>query len=314
MENRAHALIAGIFVLLFGAACAAALWWLGNDGDQVNRYRLETRGSVTGLNVQAQVRYRGIRAGKVESIDLSPTDPRMVQVIIVLDRRFVLTKSSKVRLGSQGVTGLAHVQIDDDGSTPEPLPSVAGELPVLELRSGGMDTLTERAGEIMNQVGVLTKRLDLVFSEQNLKNISRTIDNVADSSAALRELPQIMASVREAVSPGNLQRLQAMLAKLDTTLGEAAPLARDLRTLVQSMAQLSQQSEKLVRSAAQTGDQLGASTLPEVQLALRELRATSRQLAGVLERLDRDPQMLLLGTQSAQPGPGETGFVAPVRK
>jgi phospholipid/cholesterol/gamma-HCH transport system substrate-binding protein len=314
MENRAHALIAGLFVLLFGAACAAALWWLGNDGDQVNRYRLETRGSVTGLNMQAQVRYRGIRAGKVESIGLSPTDPRMVQVIIALDRRFVLTNSSKARLGSQGVTGLAHVQIDDDGSAPEPLPSAVGELPVLELRSGGMDTLTERAGEIMGQVSALTKRLDLVFSEQNLKNLSRTMDNIADSSAALRELPQIMASVREVVSPANVQRLQAMLAKLDSTLGETAPLARDMRTLVQSMAQFSQQSEKLVQAAAQTGDQLSASTLPEVQAALRELRATSRQLAGVLERLDRDPQMLLLGTLPAQPGPGEVGFSVPIKK
>jgi phospholipid/cholesterol/gamma-HCH transport system substrate-binding protein len=237
-----------------------------------------------------------------------------VQVIIALDRRFVLTNSSKARLGSQGVTGLAHVQIDDDGSAPEPLPSAVGELPVLELRSGGMDTLTERAGEIMGQVSALTKRLDLVFSEQNLKNLSRTMDNIADSSAALRELPQIMASVREVVSPANVQRLQAMLAKLDSTLGETAPLARDMRTLVQSMAQFSQQSEKLVQAAAQTGDQLSASTLPEVQAALRELRATSRQLAGVLERLDRDPQMLLLGTLPAQPGPGEVGFSVPIKK
>lgn len=314
MENRAHALIAGIFVLLFGVACAAALWWLGNDGDQVNRYRLETRGSVTGLNVQAQVRYRGIRAGKVESIDLSPTDPRMVQVIIALDRRFVLTRSSKTRLGFQGLTGLAHVQIDDDGSAPDPITAAAGQFPVLELRSGGMDTLTERAGDIMGQVSALTQRLDQVFSEQNIKNISRTMDNVTESSAALRELPQIMASMRQIVSPANVQRLQAMLAKFDHTLGEAAPLAKDMRMLVQAMLQLSQQTEKLVLATSQAGDQLTASTLPELQTALRELRATARLLGGVLERLEMDPQMLLLGAPAAQPGPGEAGFVTPIKK
>jgi phospholipid/cholesterol/gamma-HCH transport system substrate-binding protein len=54
---------------------------------------LETRRNVTGLNVQAQVRYRGIRAGKVESIEPDPKDaPRDPGPTINIDSRFKLTK------------------------------------------------------------------------------------------------------------------------------------------------------------------------------------------------------------------------------
>jgi phospholipid/cholesterol/gamma-HCH transport system substrate-binding protein len=74
MENRAHALAAGIFTILLGIAAAIAIWWLGQSDDATTSYLLETRRNVTGLNVQAQVRYRGIRAGKVESIEPDQKD------------------------------------------------------------------------------------------------------------------------------------------------------------------------------------------------------------------------------------------------
>jgi hypothetical protein len=79
MENRSHALAAGIFTIIFGIAAAIAIWWLGQSDESTTTYLLETRGNVTGLNVQAQVRYRGIRAGKVAAIEpddcRSPRDP-----------------------------------------------------------------------------------------------------------------------------------------------------------------------------------------------------------------------------------------------
>ncbi len=61
---------AGIFTILLGIAAAIAIWWLGQTDESTTRYVLETRRNVTGLNVQAQVRYRGIRAGKVQAIEV----------------------------------------------------------------------------------------------------------------------------------------------------------------------------------------------------------------------------------------------------
>ncbi|HLP25639.1 MAG TPA: MlaD family protein, partial [Acidobacteriota bacterium] len=152
MENRAHALAAGIFVIAMGIAVAAAFWFFGGKKES-DIYLLETRRNVTGLNVQAQVRYRGIRAGKVEAIDQDPADPRVILVKIGLDPRFRLTRSSVAKLGYQGITGLAFVEIEDDGSNPELLPADDDNPARLQLRPGLLETLSERAGDIVTQIG-----------------------------------------------------------------------------------------------------------------------------------------------------------------
>ena len=134
MENKSHALAAGIFTILFGIAGAIAIWWLGQSDESTTTYLLETRGNVTGLNVQAQVRYRGIRAGKVAAIEPDTADPRVILVQISVDNRFKLTKGSTAQLGYQGVTGLAYVQIEDNGTSAEPLAGQNGEPPRIALR------------------------------------------------------------------------------------------------------------------------------------------------------------------------------------
>ena len=52
MENRAHALMAGLFSLLLGVSVLAALWWFGGKPEASNQYLVVTRKTISGLNVQ----------------------------------------------------------------------------------------------------------------------------------------------------------------------------------------------------------------------------------------------------------------------
>lgn len=311
MENRSHALAAGIFTLLLGIAAAVGLWWLGQRGESTTTYILQTQRNVTGLNVQGQVRYRGIRAGKVAAIDQDQADPRLILVRINLDSRFNLTRGSTAQLGYQGVTGQAYVQIEDDGSSPEPLLSKDGEPARIPLRPTLFDTLGERAGDIVGQISAVSLRLGKLLDEKNVQNLSRTLDNLATASDGLREMPALLASAREALSERNLRSLRQILAHVEKTAGESAPLAAEMRELVKAMGALSHRFEQIAGSA---GEELTSSTLPRANLLLQELAANSRQLSRVLENLEHNPQMLLFGRGAATPGPGEAGFVAPARQ
>lgn len=310
MENRSHALVAGIFVILFGCAAALALWWLGQSDDSVDEYVLVTRKNVTGLNVQATVRYRGIRAGKVRSIGTDPEDPRVIQVRIVLDSRFKLTRGTTAQLGYQGVTGLAYVQIEDDGSSAELLKVGAdGTVPRIELKPTLFDTLGEKAVDIVAQVGAVTARLAVILDEKNVRNIARTLENAATTSEGMKELPAVVAALREALSAANLKRLQEILAKLEKAAGETAPLTAEMRQLVRSSTEL---AKKVDAIAGETGDELTTATLPRANALLHEVTASSRQLNQLLENIGNNPQMLIFGREGDKPGPGEAGFVAPV--
>jgi phospholipid/cholesterol/gamma-HCH transport system substrate-binding protein len=311
MENRSHALAAGIFTILLALCSALAIWWLGQSDESTTTYVLETRRNVTGLNVQAQVRYRGIRAGKVEAIEPDEADPRVILVRINMNSRFKLTKGSSAQLGYQGVTGLAYVQIEDDGSSAELLAGKDGEPARIQLRPTLFDTLGEKAGDIVTQISAVSVRLAKLLDEKNVQNLSRTLDNVATASDGLREMPVVLAAMREALSADNLRRLQQILVQVEKTAGEAAPLTREMRDLVKSMDSMARRVDQL---AGSVGDELASTTLPRANELMRELSASSRQLSRLLDGLESNPQMLIFGRGAGTPGPGEAGYSAPARQ
>jgi phospholipid/cholesterol/gamma-HCH transport system substrate-binding protein len=151
----------------------------------------------------------------------------------------------------------------------------------------------------------VASRVAKLLDEKNVQNLSRTLDNIATASDGMRELPKIMASLREVLSETNLKRLQQTLAHVEKTAGEAAPLTSELRELVKSMSLLAKQAQQL---SGETGEEVTANTLPRANALMREMTTNARQLSRLLESLDNNPQMLLFGREATRPGPGEAGF------
>lgn len=314
MENRSHALMAGLFTVVFVLACALALWWFSGTRELTHTYILETRGSVTGLNLEAQVRYRGIRAGKVQRISPDPGDPGRLLVEISLGRQYRLTDKTVATLNYQGITGLAYVMLEEGkAGTGQLLDTDAAAPPRIAIQPGLFDTLGSKAGDIAAQVAELTVRLNRLLDERNTSNISRALDNLAAASEGLKDMPKLMGALRSALSDANLNRLQALLTHLEKTAGEAAPLTAEARTLVATMTTLAYRFERLAVTAGGVGERLNAETLPRVETMMTEVSAATRRLDRLLDTLNDTPQAVLFGTQPARPGPGESGFVAPNR-
>lgn len=317
MENRSHALIAGLFTIVFLLAAALALWWLGGTREATHTYLLETRGSVTGLNLEAQVRYRGIRAGKVKDIRPDPADPATLLVEITLDRQYVLTDQTIARLNTQGVTGIAYVMLEE-GDTGEmagkPLPLDEKAPPRLSIQPGLLQQLGEHAADIGEQVTELSLRLNRLLDDRNLQNLRHSLDNLAVATDSLKQLPVIMASLRAALSDANIGRLNALLAHLEKTAGAAAPLAVEARALVATLNGLAQRLDTLAVSAGGVGERLNAETLPRAETLMHDVAAATRRLDRLIDTLNDAPQSLLFGNAPPRPGPGESGFVPPAEK
>jgi phospholipid/cholesterol/gamma-HCH transport system substrate-binding protein len=311
MENRSHALMAGLFTAIFLIAVALALWWLGGTREATHTYILETRGSVTGLNFEAQVRYRGIRAGKVKDIRPDPADPATLLVEIALGRQYRLTDKTVAKLNYQGVTGLAYVMLEEGGEAGKPLDVGATDPPRLKIQPGLFEKLGDKASDISVQVAELSARLNRLLDERNLQNLQRSLDNLATATDSLKELPKIMVGLRAALSDANLGRLNALLAHLEKTAGEAAPLTSEARTLVATMQTLAQRFDALAVTAGGVGERLNAETLPRAESLMRDVAVATRRLDRLLDTLNDTPQAVLFGNAPARPGPGEAGFVPP---
>src|SRR5690349_13920435 len=134
MENKAHALMAGIFTIALLIAAILIGLWFNRDRVQWVPYELVTKLSVPGLNPQAAVRYRGLDIGKVDEITFDPEVPGQIRIHIRIKPDTPITQSTYGTLGYQGVTGIAYVQLDDDGSRPTKVPSSKDHIARIQMR------------------------------------------------------------------------------------------------------------------------------------------------------------------------------------
>lgn len=309
MENRAHALAAGIFAIILALAGAFTVWWLSGKREPSREYLLVTRQNVTGLNLQAQVRYRGIRAGKVVDIDIDHRDPRFINVLITLDADMPVTKGTTARLNFQGLTGLAYVQLEDSGENTEPLRGQGGQPPRIVLRGSPFDDIGGALRDVIGDVKTAVSRINRVLSDDNLQRIDATLASARQAAdganAAVKDLPRITAALRQALSPANIDKLEQTLANLEKTTHEATPLVSEVRGLVATLQGVSRRLESVAGGA---GGELANTTLPRVNGLLEELTRTSRQLSRVLSEIEESPNMLIFGKGRQRPGPGETGY------
>jgi phospholipid/cholesterol/gamma-HCH transport system substrate-binding protein len=309
MENRAYAILAGSFTLAFLAIVVASLVWFRGDTRDYHEYLLVSAYPVNGLYPQADVRFRGIRAGKVEALDVDPANPRNIRIRVSVEKRIPVTHGTYAQLGYQGVTGLAFVMLDDDGSNPLPLPPGDMQPAQISVRANVLDDLTSAGQVLLRQANTLMDRLNVLVGEGNEQRLSRTLENLESASAqlepALRSIPDIAARAQRLLSDENAGRMERSLENLERATASAAPVAEDTRRVLASMQALSQ---RLDRMADEMSIEVTEGTLPRVNSLVDQLAQDSRDLRRVLLQLEREPRSLLFGRAPVAPGPGEPGF------
>ena len=301
MENRSHALIAGLFLLILGMSAIAALWWFSGRQEDANTYVVETRRNVTGLNPQAQVRYRGIRVGKVLSIRLDPSDARTTLIGISVRIDIPITHGTVARLGYQGVTGIAHVLLEDEGKDPKPLASAAR----ITMQDSLVQELADVGGDTLRQARELMIGINDILRPENRLAISKTLTNL---ESATTHASETTARLQQLLSAENVRRMNSVLAHAEQTVAQAAPFFSEARGLV---VRLQSASEKLEMALGDPSTNGVGALAPRLNELSTELASTSHQLSRVLLMLEESPQSLIFGRQNIQPGPGEAGFVAP---
>src|SRR3954470_22034551 len=186
MENRAYALVTGLFLIGIVAAMVIAAQWLGGDRTERVSYRVVSTQPVSGLNPQAQVRYRGIGVGRVTSIALDPKDARRILIETEVDANIPLTRGTYAQLGMEGITGVAYVHLLDEGKDRTPLAKGAE----IETRPSFMDTLSDSAEGISKDARELIVNLNRLVTPENRDRLSKTLaslERVAGNLAAVSQ-------------------------------------------------------------------------------------------------------------------------------
>lgn len=309
MENKAHAFVAGLFTLALLAAAILIGIWLSRDRIEWVPYQIATKLTVLGLNPQADVRYRGLDVGKVEEITFDPQVPGQILIHLRIRPDTPVTQSTFAMLGYQGVTGIAYVQLDDDGSKPVRVPSSEEKIARIEMRPSLLDQLENRGLAILEQSEQVAARINGLLAQENQQKMLAAFDNISRAAQAFETIPRTLQPT--------LAKLPAMTAQAQQTLNSLNALAADaskLTTSLNGMVTTLQAPDGALTAFAgaaeqvrNTADRLEHETVP----AVNDVRSSIRAFTRTLEKLSDRPQSVLFGGSGVAPGPGETGFVEP---
>jgi len=304
MEKRSNFVIVGAVALAMVIGIFVMVVWLSRyAGGDVQKFDIFFKQSVNGLAVGSPVVFNGVPVGKITEIRIPLESPQLVRVRIEVDEELPVLKGTTAAIEGVGFTGVSQIQLRGVMQGSDPITELGRYgAPVIPARTGGLGEILNTAPEIVNNVAILTDRLNDVLRDENRAALNGMLKNLDITTAALaKSAPDLAAALAEArttmaAATAALQRVEALAASGQTVVdSDIRPLAADLRSAAASVKATMAKVDAIAASAQPGIDTLSNQTLPEVTQLIRELRETSNRLGAVAAKLDEDPAGALIG-------------------
>ena len=298
METKANYVLIGAFTILVTLFLLGfGLWAAKYSSDKSWReYDVVFREPVTGLTDGSSVQYNGIAIGTIEDLKLAPNDPRAVIARLKLQADAPIKTDTRAKLSMTSLTGSPIIQLTGgDPRSPRLLETPGNDVPIIRAEPSALQNIADTANR-------LVERLDQLLSDQNVKRISNTLDNIESLTGSIadqrEDLTALIANARQASEqlnttldttnraitdvdrefvqklPGLIDRLDSTLTKLDSAAGGADRILSENRNAIHSFAN---------DGLSQLGPTLG------------ELRSLIRDLRRISDRVEGNPTRFLLG-------------------
>ena len=298
--------LVGSFVLLLGAALIAGALWLASGGAFQKKYDLYLaieEESVAGLNLNAPVKFNGVDVGKVREIHIDSANPERVILLFAIERGTPIKDDTVAVLKTQGLTGIAYVELSGGAHNAAPLVAKPGsEYPEIQTKPSLSARLENVLTSVLAKLDSTSKNINAILSDENqasFKNALADIATVAHTLAARKEA--LDTGITNATRTfDNAARASAKLEPTIERVGKAADAVEKMGNEVTITA-------KTFNGVGNDAKRLTSQTMPELERLLGELSTLTTSLRHLTEQTERNPSSLLFGRHPIQTKPGETG-------
>lgn len=319
MEDKVNYTLVGAFVLVLGTALVAGVLWLaaGFSGQKAtDAYQAFIEESVAGLDLDAPVKYLGVDVGKVKQITIDPQNPKQVRLGFQIARGTPIRQDSVAVLKTQGLTGIAYVELSGGSAvSPALLPGDGDVPPTIPFKPSLTARLENVLTNVLANVDRVSNNLNAVFDADNRAALKTTL---ADTAALVHNLAAQQGHLKAALAGAARTARSAALAseQLTPTLERIAASAAAVERMADSaggaITRAADTAGRTAQAATHTADattrgvqQLGSETLPELTRLMSELNELSTSLRRLSEQTAGSPNSLLIGSPQPRLGPGE---------
>src|ERR1019366_2651531 len=186
IETKVNYAVVGAFVLVLGAVLIAGVLWLASGGafqKQYDLYLAIEDESVAGLNLNAPVKFNGVDVGKVREIRLDPSNPERVNLVFAIERGTPIKQDTVAVLKTQGLTGIAYVELTGGGRESAPLRATApGQYPVIRTKPSLGARLENVLTSVLANLDRTSNNINAILSDDNRAAFTHALADIAEVS------------------------------------------------------------------------------------------------------------------------------------
>jgi phospholipid/cholesterol/gamma-HCH transport system substrate-binding protein len=305
METRAHFVAVGAFVLAVIVLGFVAALSLGRVefAQELKRYYVFFKGSVTGLSKGSLVQYNGITVGRVVDVRVDPDDLEKIQVTVEIDNNLVKIKTdARAFVDTNLLSGVATIQIRGGTSQAKDLePEPGHRYPVIAAGSSVLQRVTEAGPQLLDRLMVVVDNLNSVLDEQNKKAISDSLQNVRTITGNFvgpsKEVGELVANANATVL-----QMTSLLSHIDhsySTKGglkdQASQALTDFDRLARNLTDTNRQLQQVLQENRPGLQVFTQSTLTQVSNLVSDMQRFIAGLSRFVASVERDPGRLLFG-------------------
>ena len=308
MEDKVNYTVVGAFVLALGAALITGVLWLSagfNGRKHLLPYQSIVSESVAGLNLDAPVKYLGVDVGKVSAIRIDPGNPRQVVLRFLIEQGTPIKKDTEAVLKTQGLTGIAYVELNGGSVGSPPLVAQSeDDVPLIPSKPSLSARLENVLSTVLASVDRLSTNLNAILDADNRAALKQAL---ADAATVIHAVAAQQKALGQGIADtaATARHLAQASQQLGSTLARIGNSAEAVQRMADTAGQASASAARTVETAASGVRQLSTETLPELERAVAELAPLAASLRRLSEQTERSPSSLLLGGPTRPAGPGE---------
>ncbi len=319
MNNKVNYTLVGFIVLLGVVSMLGFTYWMLKPAkaEEAQKYIIYFKESVLGLNLDAAVKYKGIKVGNVIKLRINPKNSEEVEVMVEILKTTPIKKDTVAKLVPQGITGLSYINLTEGSNNAPPLKAKKGEkYPVIQSAPSFFVDIKESLGSVSELLVLTVSQTNKLLSDENQKQFSRLLTKSA----------QVMAKIDTVLDAKTIAHLQQSAKNLEQLTQKAEKSIPNINKLINHSIMWEDKINDSFGGIKNTYEEMGlimdnmaksflhvennvedvtVQTLPVMNGTMVEMQQTLINMNEVLHQYERSPSDMLFKKEKIKRGPGE---------
>ncbi|PHO08587.1 ABC transporter substrate-binding protein [Malaciobacter canalis] len=307
MQTKINFFKIGTFVIVLFVLMLIFIFWLGKYAFVVTKqdaYTIYFKESVSGLNIDSPVKFKGVQVGKVENISINPKNSEEIKIKISVIENTPIKKDNYATLGTLGLTGLKYIELKGGSKNSNLIQENKYNEKVIDSKISVLGNLENSSKDISKQLTQLLIQTRILFSNENINNFSKLLDASKQTALNTQEITQYIVNNENKLTQ-ILNNLNDLSITSKSSFNNMSDSANSVKESALKVMELSQKVLNEVEKGSFDLKTISQSTIDNFNNVLNQFENNLIKSEELIEQLKENPSDILFKNNKQKLGPGE---------